>query len=305
MLGEWVVVTPRRAGRPFQEKDRECPFCPGRPETRGPWRVLTLDNKFSALNPDGGPVGLQEGVVIGAPAYGLCKIILLSRDHKQQIETMDNTQLALVFSEYLRVFSELSSQPGIKYVMEFENRGRAIGVSLDHPHAQVYALPFVPPRILKEAEQSKTLWDSEGSCLICQTIEKEVKSEDRIIKQTEDFISLVPYAARLPYETHIYPKTHVSSLVEMKGLLLELGQVIRDVVRRYAAVFDEVAYVMVFHTRPGVGDHPYWHFHVELYPPWRDKNRLKYLAGIETGAWTYTNDSTPEEKAKELRSAVQ
>ena len=304
MLGEWVIVTPKRAGRPFQEKDRECPFCPGKRETTGQWDVLTLDNKFSALSLESGPVSLQQGVVIGAPAYGICKIIVLSRDHDKQTEKMDDKQIGTVFREYLRVFNELDRQKGIEYVMEFENRGKAIGVSLDHPHAQVYALPFVPPRIEREIEQSRKMWENDDSCVVCETLHGEIKYGKRILNETRSFVAFVPYAARVPYEVHIYPRAHVASLSELEPDLDELGVVARDVVKRYSAVFDEVAYVMAFHTRPSRGEHPYWHFHIELYPPWRSRSQIKYLAGIETGSWTYTNDSLPEEKASELRNAL-
>ncbi len=304
MLGEWIIVTPKRAARPFQEKGGECPFCPGKHDTTRQWDVLTIDNKFPALSPDGGPVSLHPGVVIGAPAYGFCKVILLSRDHDKQIESMDDKQLGIVFREYLRVFNELDRQKGIEYVMEFENRGRAIGVSLDHPHAQVYALPFVPPRIEKEIEQFRSVWENDDSCLVCETLHGEIKYGKRILNETENFVSFVPYAARLPYEVHICPRAHVASLAELEANLTELGQVVKDVVKRYSVVFDEVAYVMAFHTRPSRGEHPYWHFHIEMYPPWRSRAQIKYLAGIETGSWTYTNDSTPEEKASELRDAL-
>jgi UDPglucose--hexose-1-phosphate uridylyltransferase len=283
-LGEWVIVTPKRATRPFQEEDHVCPFCPGSPETKENWRVLTLNNRFPALGPDSGPIPLDENVVMDAPAFGYCKIILLSPDHDEQIEDMSS---------------------GISYVVQFENRGRAIGVSLDHPHAQVYALPFVPPRVARELDQSKKFWDNENTCLVCKMLENELKSlESRVINETDAFVSLVPFSARLPYEVHIYPKKHVASLEELEESLLELGQVIRDVVQRYSKVFEDLAYVMVFHPRPATGDHPYWHFHVEFYPPWRNRTRLKYLAGIELGAGTYTNDSIPEEIAEELREAL-
>jgi UDPglucose--hexose-1-phosphate uridylyltransferase len=240
-----------------------------------------------------------------APAYGYCKIILLSPDHSEQIEKMNDEQLERVFKEYLEVFRDLDKKSGISYVVQFENRGRAIGVSLDHPHAQVYALPFVPPRVARELDQSKKFWDNENTCLVCKMLENELKSlESRVINETDNFVSLVPFSARLPYEVHIYPRKHVSSLVDLEDNLLELGLVIQDVVRRYSKVFEDLAYVMVFHPRPATGDHPYWHFHVEFYPPWRDRTRLKYLAGIELGAGTYTNDSIPEEIAEELREAL-
>ncbi|MFW9845292.1 MAG: galactose-1-phosphate uridylyltransferase [Candidatus Thorarchaeota archaeon] len=304
-LGEWVIVTPKRATRPFQEKDHDCPFCPDAPETEGDWQVLTLDNRFPALTPDSGRVPLDENIVMDAPAFGYCQIILLSRDHEEQIEGMSDEQVERVFKEYLRVFRDLEGKDGVAYVVQFENRGRAIGVSLDHPHAQVYALPFVPPRISRELEQSKKYWDKENTCLACKMLENELKSfESRVITKTDNYVSLVPFSARLPYEGHIYPRDHVSSLGELEDNLLELGQVIRDVVQRYAKVFNELAYVMVLHPRPTTGDYPYWHFHIEFYPPWRDRTRLKYLAGIELGAGTYTNDSIPEETAEELREAL-
>ncbi|MFW9845072.1 MAG: galactose-1-phosphate uridylyltransferase, partial [Candidatus Thorarchaeota archaeon] len=108
----------------------------------------------------------------------------------------------------------------------------------------------------------------------------------------------------LPYEVHIYPRDHVSSLLEMESKLLELGKMVQDIIRRYSKVFDEMAYVMAFHTRPSTGEHPYWHFHIELYPPWRNRYRKKYLAGVETGIALFTNDSCPEDIASELREAT-
>jgi UDPglucose--hexose-1-phosphate uridylyltransferase len=130
----------------------------------------------------------------------------------------------------------LDQQKGIEYVMEFENRGKAIGVSLDHPHAQAYALPFVPPRIEREIEQFRRVWENDDSCLVCETLHGEIKYGKRILRETENFVSFVPFAARLPYEVHIYPKAHVASLRELETDLNELGQVVRDVIKRYSAV---------------------------------------------------------------------
>ncbi|MFO7836867.1 MAG: galactose-1-phosphate uridylyltransferase [Candidatus Thorarchaeota archaeon] len=304
LLGEWVITTPSRADRPFQARERECPFCPGQRETAGSWKVLTLDNKFSALDPAVGPLPLDGSIVMDAPAYGVCKVIILSRNHDEQIENMDDNQLLLVFREYMKVFGNLDEMNGISYIMQFENRGKSIGVSLNHPHAQVYALPFIPPRIRREIEQCKKKWDDEHSCLVCEIVQNELNQGTRVVKETETFVSCVPFFARLPYEVHIYPKEHVGSLNELDDNLLGLGKMVQDTVKRYSNVFDETAYVMSFHTRPSGGKYPFWHFHIEFYPPWRDKNRRKYLAGIELGAGTYTNDSLPEQRAEELREAL-
>jgi len=303
-LGEWVIMTPKRASRPFQDPNQSCPFCPGSQETLGKWNALTIDNKFPALSEEPGPFPLQDDIVIEGPAYGFCKVIITSPKHDEQIEDMSEKQIHHVMKEYLRAFEELDSKDGIHYVAQFENRGRSIGVSLNHPHAQVYALPFIPPRIQREIEQAKKKWDAEKRCLVCEAVENETKAKDRIIRETANFISCVPFFARLPYEVHIYPKRHVPSLIELQNHLVELGLLIQDTVKRYANFFDETAYVMIMHTRPSKGELPYWHFHMELYPPWRDKTRRKYLAGIEEGTGTYTNDSVPELTAKELREAI-
>jgi UDPglucose--hexose-1-phosphate uridylyltransferase len=305
MLGEWIIVTPARADRPFQEGAAKCPFCPESEDVSGDWHVLTLDNKFPSLDPQVGSVPLDENYVMEAPAYGFCKVIVLSPKHDEQIESMNDEQIERVFREYLTVFKELDQERGIEYVYEFENRGEAIGVSLNHPHAQIYALPFIPPRIKRELEQSKKMWESEKKCLVCQILKNELKAVTRrVIAENDDFVSFVPHFARLPYEVHIYPRKHVGSLMELEDKLLELGQMVRDVIQRYSKVFDEVAYVMAFHTRPSTGDHPYWHFHIELYPPWRDRTRMKFLAGVETGIAVFTNDSCPEDIAEQLREAI-
>ncbi len=304
MLGEWVIVTPKRASRPFQEKDHACPFCPGQEETKGNWQVLTLDNKYASLQPDAYPVMIDSKLVVGTSAHGYCKLIIESPNHDTQLESMDRQQLTRVFNEYLKVYRDLKCKEGIEYVFEFENRGKSIGVSLDHPHAQVYALPFIPPRIQREAAQFKQYNEEMGICLVCDTIENELKTAERVIHETEHFISLIPYGARLPYEVHIYPKDHVQDLSGIEDKLEEFGGIIADTIKRFAATFNETAYAMVFHASPVKGKHDYWHFHVEFYPPWRDRSRLKYLAGVESGTWTYTNDSSPEEKAKELREAL-
>lgn len=304
LLGEWVIVTPMRASRPFQEKDIQCPFCPDQEETKGDWTVLTLDNRFAPLQPDSAPMFFDSQLVIGAPAHGYCKVIIESRDHNQQIEHMGSKQLKYVFLEFIRVFNELSSENGVKYVLQFENRGKSIGVSMNHPHAQVYALPFVPPRIERELTQFKKYKEEYGKCLICDAVDKECKVQERVINESDNFVTLIPYGARLPYEVHLYPKNHVASIAKLEDVIEEFGLMVSDIVKRYAAVFEENAYVMVFHAPPSNQEDVLWHFHVEFYPPWRDRTRLKYLAGVETGAWIYTNDSSPEEKARELREAL-
>lgn len=305
LLGEWVIVAPKRSKRPFQDDSRPCPFCPAQlTEAPEGWVVFTKDNDFPALTPEAGLVPIQEGFVMEAPGYGSCKVIILTPDHNAQVEKLSDEHLESVFQEFVRLYKEMGSKEGIEYVLVFENRGRASGASQQHPHAQAIAMPIIPPRIKKEMEQFRKTWENEEECLLCQLVENELKSRDRIINESDHFISLVPFGARLSYEAHIYPKAHVGSLEEISDYLRELGAMVRDTVKRYSKVFDENAYIMALHTAPVRGEHPYWHFHIEFYPPWRDRKRLKYLAGGERGAWIYTNETLPEDAARELREAL-
>ena len=304
MLGEWIIMTPKRGDGHFQDDGDSCPFCPGRDETKGDWSVRTLDNKFSALDPKEYPSDLSDEIVIGAPGYGFCKLIVQTPNHNEQIEDLDESHLTQILTEYVSVFKELSSKKGIEYVMIFENRGKVIGVSQEHSHAQAYGLPFIPPKLKNEISQVRKYHSMYETCLICESIENEFKTRERVVKESENYVSIVPYGARLPYETHIYPKEHVPSLVELESTLPELGMMIKDTITRFSRIFDETAYVMALHSSPSKGEHDYWHFHIEFYPPWLDRTHVKLSAGIETGAGVFTNDSLPEVKAKELREAL-
>jgi UDPglucose--hexose-1-phosphate uridylyltransferase len=304
MIGEWTIVAPARDKRPFQNQEQKCPFCDCQTDGEKAWRALTVDNKYAALSPDSGEVPLNEAIVMEAPAFGYSKVILLSPNHDEQMEDMQDAQVQAVMEEYIRSFEELDGRRGVHYVLQFENRGRAAGVSLDHPHAQVYALPFIPPRIRQELSEVQKRWESEGLCLVCETIENELKISERIIHQSEHFVSLVPFAPRAAYEVHVYPIEHASSLLDLRKRATELGLMIKDVARRYSKVFEETTYAMAFHTRPSKGNHPYWHFHIEFYPPWSGPKEAKHLGGIELGAGLFTNGTSPESVAEELRSAL-
>ena len=254
-----------------------------------------MEDEFPTLDPGVGMIPLDENYVMEAPAYGFCKTIVLSPTHDEHIETLNDTQLEAVFREYLAVFKDLDKKRGVEYVYEFENRRKA-----DHPHAQVHAIPFLPPLIKKELIQFQKMWKEKEQCLVCQILKNELKTlTSRIIVETDNFVSFVPHFARSPYEVHIYPREHVGSLIEIEDKLLELGKVVQEVVQRYSKVLVEIEYVMAFHTRPSVGEHPYWHFHIELHTP-----RKKHFEGIETGIAVFTNDSCPEDIAKDLREAI-
>jgi len=194
----------------------------------------------------------------------------------------------------------------VKYVFIFENKGRIIGVTLDHPHGQLYAFPFIPPLIRTELASSKGYWKRTGDCLFCRVIAKEKDDALRVVCENDGFICFLPFFAHWPYGVHIYPKRHVEAITDLteveKGMF---ASILKKVLKKFDNLLDmSFPYMMVLHQRPTDGKaYPYYHFHVEFYPPYREKNKVKYFASVETGAGTVTFDYTPEMKAKELRES--
>jgi UDPglucose--hexose-1-phosphate uridylyltransferase len=205
-------------------------------------------------------------------------------------------------------FRELSALEFVKYVFIFENKGEAIGVTLHHPHGQIYAYPFIPPRIATELKQFADYHETTGECLLCAVLLEELRAKHRIVAESDSFVALIPFFARWPYETHIYSKRHFQALTDMsEAEARDLATILKTVLVAFDKLFEiSFPYMMVMHQRP-VDDlsYDFYHFHIEFYPPLRSANRLKYLAGSETGAGMFINDTLPEEKAAELRAHVQ
>lgn len=242
------------------------------------------------------------------PAQGVCEVVLYSPNHtsslaKEPVEQID--KLVRVWSDR---FVELAALNYIKYVFIFENKGEAIGVTLHHPHGQIYAYPFIPPRIQKELDQAAAHKARAGRCLFCSVLNEEVRDSRRLITRNDSFASFIPFFARWPYETHIYPTRHFQSLPDMtRKEQKDLAEILKSILVAFDKLFDmPFPYMMVMHQAPSDGNnYEHYHFHIEFYPPLRSKNRLKYLAGSETGAGMFINDTLPEQKAAELRSHIE
>jgi UDPglucose--hexose-1-phosphate uridylyltransferase len=204
-------------------------------------------------------------------------------------------------------FRELGNNPQIKYVFIFENKGREIGTTLDHPHGQIYAFPFIPPRIRTELSSSKRYWRQHKACLFCKVIAKEKSDAIRIVSENDSFLCFLPFFAHWPYGVHVYPKRHVQALTDLTRREKErFAQVLKDILTKFDDLFNiSFPYMMVLHQRPTDGKaYRHYHFHVEFYPPYRERDKIKYFASVETGAGTTTFDYSPEGKAKELRESI-
>jgi len=312
-LGQWVIVAGHRGKRPWRPEEKEksfrCPFCPGAPETKQfgeQWDVIVLPNRFPALKPDAPEPEKSEGVFKSSRAVGVCEVVIETPQHEGDLCDLSLEHMAKVVKVFADEYRRLSSLPYVKYVAEFRNKGKEIGVSLTHPHSQIYALPFIPPRIEIELENFRRFYEEKRECLLCTILQGELGDGRRIVYENKHFVALLPYFAMWPYEIHVYPRRHIQDLTQLiDNEVLHLADVLRAVTATYNALFErDLPYIMAIHQKPtDDGDYGFFHMHIEFYQPYREKDKLKYAAGIEWGYGTFTYDGVPEEKAKELREA--
>ena len=199
---------------------------------------------------------------------------------------------------------ELGARPEVQYVFIFENKGREIGVTLSHPHGQIYAYPFIPPKLERELYAMRRHHESTGGNLLLEITQYELEDGRRIVQRMDGWVAFVPFFARYPYEVYLVPEQPRRDLLDLTDAeITGLARILKDALRRYDALWGfSLPYIMAQHPRPtDGGEHPYWQFHIEFYPPYRTRDKLKYLAGSESGAGVFINDTLPEETAKTLR----
>ena len=306
ILEEWVITATHRMTRPVVLNDpKACPLCPGVLEVPGDFDIVAFENRFPSLqqNPPE-PVVDDDELYKVREAKGICEVIIYSSKHEGSLaeqSLQDTYNLVRVWKDR---YEELASRDFIDYVFIFENKGEAIGVTMSHPHGQIYAFPFIPPKIQKELDSSKKYKEEKGKCLFCEILRKEKEDGRRLVTENDHFVAYIPFYARYPYEVHIFAKEHLLSLTDFDDeRQMNFARIIKTVLMKYDNFFGfSCQYMMIMHQKPTDGeDHDYYHFHVEFYPPHRSATKLKYLAGCESGAGSFINDSAAEDKAKELR----
>ncbi|HYR48175.1 MAG TPA: galactose-1-phosphate uridylyltransferase, partial [Candidatus Polarisedimenticolia bacterium] len=199
---------------------------------------------------------------------------------------------------------ELSRLPNVRYVYIFENRGEAIGVTLSHPHGQIYAYPFVPPVLERELAAGSRHHRETGRCLYCDVIAGESSGERTVVRE-DRWLAFVPPFARWPYEVHLAPLQHRGGLLDLdEADDASLARALKALLEKYDRLFQmPLPYVMAMHQKPPGRAGAHHHFHIEFYPPNRSRDKLKYLAGSELGAGAFILDARAEDTAAELRDA--
>lgn len=293
LRGEDVLYGAHRQDRTFLPPAGACPLCPTVAGAPGPpteiprdaFDVAVFPNRFPALTP---PAGDAE-------------VVVYTDRHEGSLAVLAPDRAELLVRVWRHRVAELGARPDVAYVMPFENRGEEVGVTLHHPHGQIYAFPFLPP--VPAAERAADV--QRGACTPCALLAREEADGERVVWRSDLATAYVPWAARWPYEVHLVLRTHRPSLVEGTEADLDaLAAGLRAVVGGLDALWDRpMPYVMCVHQAPtdGGGD---GHVHVEFSPARRAPDRLKFLAGCEQGAGTFLNDRLPEASAAELREAI-
>ncbi|MFB6958823.1 galactose-1-phosphate uridylyltransferase [Streptomyces sp. NPDC056309] len=305
LLGDAVAVASHRQGRTYHPPADECPLCPSTgdrlseiPDTS--YDVVVFENRFPSLTGD----------------LGRCEVVCFTSDHDASFAGLSEQQARLVLDAWTDRTAELAQLPSVEQVFCFENRGSEIGVTLGHPHGQIYAYPFTTPRTAlmlrslaahREATGGENLFDA--------VLERELAGE-RVVVEGDHWVAFVPYAAHWPYEVHLYPRRRVPDLLGLdEAARAEFPGIYLDLLRRFDRLFGEGApptpYIAAWHQAPfgmpagadGVTRDDFA-LHLELFTIRRTSGKLKFLAGSESGMNVFINDVPPERAAERLREVA-
>ncbi|WP_439590805.1 galactose-1-phosphate uridylyltransferase [Microbacterium sp.] len=307
LTGDWVSIAAARQNRAFlppAELDPLAPQTPGNPsEIPSLYDVAVFENKSPSFGPAlGGDADLDApGLDRMLPSVGRCEVVCFSPEHSGSFGTLSPTRARTVIEAWADRTAALSALPGVAQVFPFENRGEAIGVTLAHPHGQIYAYPYVTPRTTSLLASI----DREGPDLFARILESE-RASDRVILAGEHWTAFVPFAARWPLEVHVLPHRHVADLAETTDAERdELAPFYLRLLRGVDALYDTpTPYIAAWHQAPVGRGRDSVRLNLQLTSPRRAADRLKYLAGSEAAMGAWIGDVLPEAAAARLRDAV-
>ncbi|MCC7009499.1 MAG: galactose-1-phosphate uridylyltransferase [Acidobacteria bacterium] len=311
LRGEWVAYATHRQNRTFLPPAEYNPLAPTtdpRNPTElpaGPYDVAVFENLFATLTRHPGVP--PETIVPTAPGFGVCEVVVFTQDRDATLGTLPLWHLELIVDVWADRTAALGAVPGVQYVMPFENKGVEVGVTLHHPHGQIYAYPFVPPVPARELAEQRSFHAVHHRGLLDDHIRRECDDGRRILYVSDEAVAFVPVCARYAYEVWIAPRRPAASLPDLtRGERRELARALKTVLLKFDGLWNRpFPYVMAFHQAPTDGEpHPEAHVHLEIYPPYRMPGRLKHLAGSEIAAGVFTADTLPEQTADELRKVA-
>ena len=320
---EWVIIAAHRQNRPWigetvkktskqlPDYDADCYLCPGNKRSSGkqnPYykQTFVFDNDHACVSRDAPNVEeIDKGIHKRKPAHGIARVVCYSPKHNLTLAELGLDEIVILLKEWQNQYIELGKYKEINHVLLFENKGDVVGVSNPHPHCQIYATNFVFKYIETETRVCGDYFKEKKRTLFQDILKSEKEDGQRIIYENDSAIAFMPYFARYAYEVYVAPKESYPSLANLSDKeLKDFSQVLKHVLIKFDNLWQiPFPYVMPLHQAPTDGkDHSGFHFHIEFHPPLRKPNLLKYLAGPEIGGGNFLSDTSPEEKAEELRN---
>ncbi|OBI21032.1 galactose-1-phosphate uridylyltransferase [Mycobacterium sp. E2462] len=305
--GQWVIIAALRQDRTYKPPREQCPLCPDPTgligEVPAPdYDVAVFENRFPSLSGTG-VAAPPPGVFACAPGAGRTEVICFSSRHTGSFAELEPRHARLVVEAWRHRTRELMATPGIEQVFCFENRGEDIGVTLTHPHGQIYGYPFLTPRTAVMLEQARLHRERHGTNLFADLLAREVADGGRIVARGASVTAFVPFAARWPVEVHIYPNRFVRNLSDLgEGEVDDFVATYLDVLRRFDRMYAApLPYIAALHQYADTEAQADGYFHVELMSIRRSATKLKYLAASESAMDAFITDVTPEAVAQRLR----
>lgn len=309
LRAEWVAYAHHRQNRTFLPPPEYNPLAPTIDEANptevpaGNWDVAVFENLFPTLTLAAhDPPDLN---VPTAPGKGVCEVIVFTQDASSSLGRLPLWHIEMLIDVWADRYEELGAKDEIQYVYPFENRGVEVGVTLHHPHGQLYAYPFVPPVPARELENQRAYLDQTGRGLVEDLVARELDDGIRVLYAGPHAAAFMPICARYSYEVWVAPIRAAGSFAALtRDERRDFARAMKTVLMKFDALWDRpFPYILAFHQAPTDGAaHPEAHLHAEFYPAFRMPGRLKYLAGSEIGAGVFTADTLPEQKVKELKA---
>ena len=308
LLDQWVIVAGHRQARTFLPPTSECPLCPSRGDqlTEIPepdYEVVVFENRFPSLMMD---ATSEVEDLQTRPGLGRCEVVTFTSDHSSSLSQVSPARMRLVLEAWIDRTRELSALEGVEYVFVFENRGVEIGVTLPHPHGQIYAYPFVPPRDQRMRDVARLHRETTGRNVYEDAIGAEEADGRRIVYSGEAWVAFVPRAARWPFEIQLFTRRPISRLTDLnEAERQEFSQAYLAILRGLDHVLGvPMPYISAWHQAPVHADDLDSRLFLEIFSLRRAAEKLKYLAGSESAAWVWINDISPEQAADALKEAI-
>ncbi|MCU1679045.1 MAG: galactose-phosphate uridylyltransferase [Frankiales bacterium] len=307
-LDEWITFASHRQTRTFLPPADQCPLCPTTDDRQtevpdSDYEVVVFENRFPSLAGDV-PIDPEADSTPFRvrPGNGACEVVCYTSDHDCSFADLTPERARLVLEAWIHRTAELSALPAVEQVFIFENRGESIGVTLHHPHGQIYAYPYVTPRTQRTLQSARGHYDATARNMFSDLLEAE-RNSDRVVVTNEHWTAFVPFAARMPIEIHVYPHRQVADVTELdEAERASFGPVYLEVLRRMHGVYDmEIPYIAAWHQAPVRIDRELGYLHLEITSPQRAPGKLKFLAGSEAAMGAFINDVLPEVTADALR----